>query len=912
MPRTRRWAEISHGFSGGILSPAAQDIIDSQAWLAGAARLENFNVERDGGVAGRPAFIRSGEAVIPRPKYGLLAGQTWGTNPGTGGTSTGSGITIPADLYSRPGGIVQLRPGGLRIRAVAVDTALNFFQVSLAGGRPWSFTFHGIRFISGSWLGQTGGDDRMNLVVVGHRRGNLADTVVEYRPAVPAAGTDEDPFAPGQIAPGSVKRDVVVRLDRTGDGFEADLDWIGIRLARAGAASATTPLELAIDGISCFSDHAPPDGSPASVDLGDHVFDAPYRIIPWPVRDVPFVLALGMDFVGLFQVQDGQLIRRQGDERGDRLGAYGRTWHFTERQLRELTWATFGGNLLLCHQDFPHPLEVRLPTAEQPSLNLRPLALQNVPVLPDTTIGRVAPEIAEESGAITTVQPGTTREPQQPALVTALAGVGAIAVAWPSTGADQYRVYWDTKASYDADPFAWAPRNQHDVDGLSRSYTIPSLTAGTEYAVAVASRIGTSESARSQVVFATPLSPQLAAPVVSAQDGATDGVIAFDWPDVANANRYAVQWREKTDPETEWDASTRQVVVTASAYSFNGTAGTTYELRVQSQVAAGTAEASPWSNVVEHTASLRDPRAPTSLSLARSTTADATIVVTWIRGSQADSTEVNWRISGSSAAWSTATVLATSTQSHAFEGVAGQTYEVRVRSLRTGATGSAWTGVRTLQALNLPAAAPGLLLEPLRGSQGQLRFIVTNVPRGEALTIQIQYRRGAEAFSSTRQINRAASIAGTGITSVTVLHTFTPGTVVRGRARIVRSNASASGWSPIRMATAPSGPVLAQVQGVTVRARILDTHTEFDVWWNAVPGAASYQVEAETQIGNDYPSATTVRQGTASAPWTTRELEALSRHRFRVRATALFAGSAASLITSANAGPWSAYTPLAG
>ena len=754
MPRTRRWEQIVHGFSAGILSPAAQDQIDSQAWLAGAAKLENFLVERDGGISGRPAFLRSG-VVVPRPRYGLLAGQPWSSDPGTGGTTTTSGSRHSEKLYDEPGGIA---PMGLRTRSVAADITKNLVEVRLAGGAPRAITFHDVFLRSGSWFGVVGGRRRPSLRIIGHVRGERQGFgILRYAPSYSPSDADFDPFENGVFTPGRVPRDIVVRLDTSVAVADKDVDWIAIRFDLTGAATAQAPFELSLGGVSCFSDAPTPatdnvgNAIPAeqhSVELEDHVFTAPYRIMPWVIRDRAYVLLLGMDWVAMYEVgTDGSLVRRQGD-----LATTRAIWHFTERQLREMTWTSFGGNLLLCHHDFPHPLEVRLPRIIGDTsipFSISPLRLTNVPELTTGTLARVAPTIQGETGDVLTIAPGDTRVPLAPALVQATRIANGLRVTWSSSGADTYRVYWDTRTAYNtavAGGMTWRPGNRStpDLGRTTLTYDITGLTALTEYAITVIGLIGTNESALGTPVFQTAGGSALRVPTFNTGVSPTlDAVIQVNFLTVANATGgYEIQ--VSTDSGATWRTVTTLMPTGASAsYQFQGVAGTTYSFRMRALNAEGNYPHSPWSNAQSVQAANARPGRVTGLTAVSPVLGgDGQVRLSWTAVANATGYEVQRKLSARPDSFYTAVAVVrltpTIVEDRTGVPLSDFRYTYRVRATRQNAQPSqAWTTV-TVQVLDRAPAIVGNLQEAVAADGMSVTLTWDAVPR--ALQYNVRYQ----------------------------------------------------------------------------------------------------------------------------------------------------------------------------
>ena len=774
MPRTRRWSQVAHGFSAGILSPAAQDQVDSQAWLAGAARLDNFSVERDGGISGRPAFARS-TITIPKPRYGLLANAAFGVNPGANanGARASSNHSVPtnrlpADLYNTPGGIADV---DLTTTSVAADLATDLMVVRPNGGAARAITFHGMRITQGEWSGVDAGQIRPNLRVVGRIRGGAE---MEIQPTF-APDEDADPFDNGVLAPGSVKRDVVVRLDVRQETTEVDWESIAIRFARTGAASPSTPFQMRIDGLSMFSEAPAPAGAPASTALPDDVFDAPYRIIPWIIRDVPMALVLGMNWVSLVQVGEDTVERRQGDDETTRY-----VWHFTERQLREMTSAVYGGNLLLCHQDFPHPLEVRLPQAgegQSPVLNVRPLRITNMPQLSAEGIARIAPSIERDTGAISFIAPGETRIPQRPE-APALASVASqtLRVSWLSTGADVYRIYYDLRAVYDATVtggVAWIPGNQVDVPEVPGrgvyQHNLTGLVNGTEYVVAIASRVGTSESARGPVAFAIPFIP-LTVPgsfaAVAATTGTTDGAIDLSWSASSGATNYLIQWYQDSPGSAQTSFSASQQITaaaTATSHRFLGSAGSSYRFRIRAVSSGPPARESAWTAEVRAAAVNRTPAVPRSLTGFPPDSIQGGWGFRWFQDNPpADSMQIQYQPTSASPKWDPGTtvnsaVVMYNTLSQEDDGrfvlvdvglsvtQAGVEQRSRIKAIRANAADSGWSNE--------------IEYTPLRNLSGTLRLLAPTFPSVTLSTVNVRFsfpvwaEAGARMFIWARQSN---------------------------------------------------------------------------------------------------------------------------------------------------------------
>ena len=188
-----------------------------------------------------------------------------------------------------------------------------------------AITFHGVRLEAGDWQQDEGSFKRLTFEIgmqtnQGEYRTTFARETVLTR--------DEDPFTVGAFVPGTLKRDIVVPLDAN-NLVPAPLSWVAIKLRNA-LTNANLPITLAIEGVSCFTSDISIGGRAIRLGtpLPPRFFKTPARIIPWQIRDEPFVICLAMDWCAW-----GQLGGREPRWRTTSLSA----WHFTEKQLKELT-----------------------------------------------------------------------------------------------------------------------------------------------------------------------------------------------------------------------------------------------------------------------------------------------------------------------------------------------------------------------------------------------------------------------------------------------------------------------------------------------------------------------------------------------------------------------------------------------
>ena len=369
MPRTQRWQQISHGFANGVLSPAAQDQVDGAAWTAGAADIVNFEVQRDGGLAGRPAFLRS-EYVFTNPTHSAI-------NPDT----TVPGTTLDPREHDGFDGELGLRQAGEKNPA-AFGTADSLYEVLMRGtgtGVPpiRAIVWHGCRLRRGEWeTAASGGTGRRLNFTCEFQRG-LSPGIGPWEradAAIMASGAaHDDPFGWGAFAPGQVARDIVVPLVPQGAVEAIKVRRVRLRLTNTQQAA---PVNLSVRGVSAYTEQD------TGLERITWYRRPPYRVVSWVAGNVPLVMVLTLERIYAYHVAGSRIQTLPGFD----LNV---AWYFTRRQLEELTWAAYGKGVLLFHKDFPYPVRVQLSEATQLAAGYLPL--QNVPVveldeLPDVNV----------------------------------------------------------------------------------------------------------------------------------------------------------------------------------------------------------------------------------------------------------------------------------------------------------------------------------------------------------------------------------------------------------------------------------------------------------------------------------------------------------------------------------------------
>lgn len=852
MPRTRRWNEVVHSLRAGVLSPAAQDQVDAEAWLAGAARLENFTVLRDGGVRGRPAFIR-GEItaqdrvgpVIPQPTQGLLAGAEWRSDFASGRVRTFEGGvaptsgTFPPNLYTAgfAGGIAPLGRVFNVAPADTIDVTDDVLEIDLASATPRALVLHGVYLVEGSWQSPDAANDgtpanagmEMTFAAYVVRHGETAQ-----RPVI--ATPSPNPFLRGQVAPGILPRDLVIPLvpPRAGTVRPDPVDVAQVRL-RIASPRAAKPLSLAIGGVSCFAGAPPagftPDTARPAVALPPGFFNAPFRVVPWHVSGVVYVLVLGMEWLAYYRRDEGRTpFFQQG---GPDL------WSFTERQIRELTWTPFGTSILLFHHDFPHPLEVVFPTQTSPLL-VRYLDLTNV---------QEAPADAQAQALRRSAVAQVLLESRAPESLRALARGTSLTIGWVATGVPRYRVRW---AQGNMPPSTWP--NDLFVEG--NTHILEGLTFGNEYIVQVSGlpsptvpadpadavdQDATGESDPVQQVFTMPWPrPAAVTNLRAAVNPAADGGISVSWSAVADATEYQMAYRLADD--TSW---TIRDPVSGTSDSVDLAAGQRYFFSARANRGTGTGKGlGPWTRTPSAlTARNRAPAAPSSISVTDGSAAAAgRLNVTWPVGARADRYELQVQASGG--AW--LPLYTGTSRSRSYNGTPGISYRFRVKSTRAHATDSAWRTSALTQARN---AKPGRVGQPsaarVGGSIGGIGFMRIRWPAVSGVSAyDLDYRRVIGGQPSGGWL--AAPIGTLGTQRVLRLIV---GSQWDFRIRATRPFAPVGDWSPtVRgfvspfIAQAEPPPPAPGVPSLSASVHATE-YGRIDLSWGATTNATAYELQ---------------------------------------------------------------------
>lgn len=205
--------------------------------------------------------------------------------------------------------------------------------------------------------------------------------------------------------------------------------------------------------------------------------------------------------------------------------------------------------------------------------------------------------------------------PDAPTLQPAIAGNSHVSISWsPVSGATGYKIFVSTTSgSYGA--------ALETVADSVYSYNAAGLTNGTTYYFVVRTVIGSSESANSNEVNATPQVPAPGAPVI--QTAVTgDSHVNISWSEVSGATGYKV-----FSSTTSGSYGTAAATVAGSVYSYDVTSlnnGTTYYFTVKATNPGGDSAASNEVSATPQAPAPSDTTVPTLTAGAATRTGNTT------------------------------------------------------------------------------------------------------------------------------------------------------------------------------------------------------------------------------------------------------------------------------------------------
>ncbi len=411
--------------------------------------------------------------------------------------------------------------------------------------------------------------------------------------------------------------------------------------------------------------------------------------------------------------------------------------------------------------------------------------------------------------------------PDQVTNVVVTAEVNQLAMSWDAvSGASGYTVQWKSGSQ------EYADTRQHVTDGATTSYTIPGLTAGTEYTMRViATRANADDGAPSTEMTGT---PKAAAPdqVTNVVVTAEVNQLAVSWDAVSGADGYTVQWKSGSQ---DYDSGDRQHVVTGGSTTRdtipNLTAGTAYTVRVIATRAH--ADDGPPSAEMTGTPKAAAPDQVTGVSV---TAEVGRLAVSWSAVSGADGYRVQWK-SGSQEYDATRqyTVTDGATTSYTIPSLAaGTEYTVRVIATKAHAD----DGPPSAEMTGTPvAAAPGQVTNVVVTAEVNQLAVSWDAVSG-ASGYTVQWKSGSQEYADTRQH------VTDGATTSHTIPGLTAGTEYRVRVIATRANAD-DGAPSTEMTGTPKAAAPDQVTNVVVTVEV----NQLAVSWDAVSGADGYTVQ---------------------------------------------------------------------
>ena len=380
------------------------------------------------------------------------------------------------------------------------------------------------------------------------------------------------------------------------------------------------------------------------------------------------------------------------------------------------------------------------------------------------------------SGSTVTAATVSTTAPGQVTGVSVTEEVGQLAVSWDAvTDASGYKVQWKSGS----DAYNDSDRQHVVTGGATTSYTIPDLTAGTEYTVRViATKTDADDGPPSSEATGTPQAP---APGQVTGVSVTEevGQLAVSWDAVTDASGYKVQWKSGSDAYNDSD---RQHVVTDGAttsYTIPDlTAGTEYTVRV---IATKTdADDGPPSSEATGTPQAPAPGQVTGVSVTEEV---GQLAVSWDAVTGASGYKVQWK-SGSEDFDTTRQHVVTggATTSYTIPDLtAGTEYTVRVIATKTDADDGLPSDERT----GTPRTpAPGQVTG-VSVTEGVGQLAVSWGQVAGASGYKVQWKSGGQSYNDTP---RQHVVTGGATTSYTIPD-LTAGTEYTVRVTATKANA---------------------------------------------------------------------------------------------------------------------------
>ena len=432
----------------------------------------------------------------------------------------------------------------------------------------------------------------------------------------------------------------------------------------------------------------------------------------------------------------------------------------------------------------------------------------------------------------------------------------------------------DIYLTWNATPGAFSYRVERSADGGSSwaaigtttatSLNDSGLTAATTYLYRVIATSGGGDSAPSTVVSATTLVAPPAAPTGLTATIASSTQINLSWNASATATAYYVE-RAGAD-QGYW---TRIATVSTTTYNDVGLPpATTFSYRVIATNAGG--ESAP-SAVITAATVVGAPSSPSGLSATAISSTQ--ISLSWNASAGATSYRLE-RSTNGGATWAPATTTTGATAFADMGLTAATTYAYRV--IASNASGDSAPSA-TAAATTLPSTP-----SPPTG-------VTAAAAASTQVNVAWQASAGATSYTVQRSSDGGASWPTVGATSATSIVDTSVAAAATYSYRVVASNAGGSS-APSALATVTTPPLAPA--GLTATAV---SPTQVNLVWQAVAGAAGYQVERSTNGGTTWNMT-----GTATgAAFSDLNLTPATAYLYRVRATNAGGASAPSAPASA-------------
>ena len=271
---------------------------------------------------------------------------------------------------------------------------------------------------------------------------------------------------------------------------------------------------------------------------------------------------------------------------------------------------------------------------------------------------------------------------------------------------------------------------------------------------------------------------------------------------------------------TTSSVNTRHTTATAKYYDMSSFVGKTITIRFLGKGYDSSTTSALWIDDVS--LSYKPISAPTSL--AAEATADGA-VVTWVDDAEVGPWDLQYRVNGSSEAWTAVNGIATKTKT--LTGLTlGTEYEVQVRAHASEHRISSWTASQTF----IPAVCPAV--ETVTLSAKTYNSVTVNWTTASATNCDVQYQaEGAAAWTSAATDLEATSKNIIGL-SVGTKYYFQ-----------VKPNCSADGW-------AAAGETYTPAYGIPAPVVSGEAETQATVAWDAVVGATAYQYMVVAKDGD--------------------------------------------------------------